>query len=744
MSLQDGQYMWFYGASPAEQQAYLAQGVMPPDYVGAGATPPVAAGPAPTGTSAAPLITFNSQGQQEAAPGETSSFEQWLFNNMTPEQQAEMVAAGQVDQEMNGGVVKQAPQLAYEQPWSAKRVQMEKDDALAEYKNVWNEVAAEEGHDNVGSDPRVKAAAAELNRRNAEADLLGQYGGDGAYQSAETRALRGSEQRIQEADRRTRIELKKLQDLADQSKTGNQAAVDEMKNLVNAQDPLDAAYVQRSRDLATQLGGHRDTANQMSLDALGQYAGTLSGLNARNDALIGNLAGVYGDLSTPIAADLALDPRALQAQNEALGFFQGGMNGALDYQSQAAGAYADPKYVAMRDQGLADLYGVSQGSKDVEVGEADPKAYAAAMAALDQASELSNPAVTDQENFLYEQARQRWESEMRGVQQAKMSNLRRRGMAGGGAELTSSALMNADVSQKRVLSDLAASAGAVQRAGEMLKLKGALATNLNDAGNALATGNANRQLQALGLYQQGAETAQQSSFDQEYKRGVAADNAAANNQQTRLSSGIAYGNQANAMQDDAFQVNYANKQIEIGERDALWGRATDFTGLGLNASAQNATNAGNIFQGTTSVANNNYVRDRDVIQGFDLASQRENQGQNNQLDRRLGIQGQQIGINNTNTGVQSGVIGQNIAANQWSTAQLLDNDRAVAGQSAANKAALESALATIDQRERDGKTGVAGLPVIGSSDYGLFNLFGAGGVPDYDQEREDARKRYGV
>lgn len=617
-----------------------------------------------------------------AHTGGASDFTDWLFNNMTPEQQAEFIARGEAEYRQNGGRAIQAPLIAYQAS-----------------------------------------------------------GGDDAYISPEARAQKRSRKLIQDTTTQNAVELQKLQQLADQSKVDNQAAVNEMGRLIDAQDPLNAAYVQRSRDLATQLGTSRDTANQMSLDALGEYGSTLRGLNARNDALIGGLGGVYQDLSNPIAADLALDPQALAAQQEALGFFQGGMNGALDYQSQAAMAYADPRYVAMRDQGLADLYAVSQGSKDVEVGEADPKAYADAMAALDQASALSNPAVTDKENFLYEQARQRWESEMRGVQQAKMSNLRRRGMGGGGAELTSAALANADISQKRVLADLAASAGAVDRASEMLKLKGALATNLNDAGNALATGNANRQLQALGLYQQGAETAQQSSFDQEYKRGVAADSAAANNQQTRLQSGIAYGNQANIMQDDAMELDWRNKQIEIGERDALWGRTTDYVGLGLNANAQNANNATNLFQGVTSVANNNYVRDRDVIQGHDLASQREWMGQQGQLDRRLGVQGTQIGVNNTNTGVQSGVIGQNMANNQWSMGVMMQQQQADMADRAARSAALDSALAAIDAQERSDSEGIFGLPIIGSRN-GLLGGFGAG-TPDYDQQREDAKRKFG-
>jgi len=648
---------------------------------------------------------------QRATYGEPDDFSSWLFSQMTPEQQDAMVAKGIASQEANPQGV-QAPQL-----WYAKN------------------------------------------------------GGDSAYVSPEINAISRAGQRVEDASQKNREELIRMEQLGERTRADNQRAVDQMGGLIDAQDPNNQAYVDRSAALAAALGQSRDTANSASNAALGTYRDELTGLSQFNSGLINNLGGVYGQLSSPLESGVSwdgdlvsqaaiADPAALAAQNEALGFLGGGMNGALDYQSAAAGAYADPRYVAMRDQGLEDLYGVSQGSKDVEVGEADPKAYASAMQALDQASELSNPAVTDQENFLYEQARQRWESEMRGVAQAKMSNLRRRGMAGGGAELTSGALANADISQKRVLSDLAASAGAVQRAGDMLKLKGSLATTLNDAGNALATGNANRQLQALGLYQQGAETAQQSSFDQEYKRGVAQDNASANNQQTRLQSGIAYGNQANTMQQQAFNrgmaaddmsrfnregslgVDMFNAEFNQAERDALWGRATDFTGLGLNASAQNSNNASNIFQGETSVANNNYVRDRDVVQGWDLASQRQWQGEQTQLDRRLGVQGQQIGINTDSRNFDSGVIGQNIANNQWTANGLIANDMAIAGQHASDKAALQTALTSIDAAEAAGKKGFLGLPIIGSSDYGLFSGLGAS-KPDYDQQRADARARLG-
>lgn len=657
---------WFYAATPEQQKAYLD----------AGGTPP--AGYQPGNVAIAPppktVITFDSEGRRNGTGAK--DFGEYLLASMTPEQQQAYIAKGQAEVAGNGGRIVQAPQAAYEASG--------------------------------GGDPYLTGEAA-IHARSAK--------------------------RIENATQQNNDALKRLQEIADTGGTKNQAAVDEMGRLIDAQDPRNAEFVKTRQDLAAELGGARDTANKGSLDALGRYTGKLDAVDARNDAAIGQMDDVYADLRNPLVSNLTsqaaiADPEALAAQQQALSFLGGAANGSLDYSSQAAGAYADPKYVAMRDQGLEDLYGVSKGSKDVHVGQEDPAAYAAAMRALEQASELSNPAVTDKENFLYEQARQRWESEMRGVAQAKMSSLRRRGMAGGGAELTSSALTNADISQKRVLSDLAASAGAVDRSTEMLKLKGALAGQLNSEGNALATGNANRQLQALGLYQQGAETAQQSSFDQEYKRGVAADNASANNQQTRLAGGIAQGNQANAMQDDAFnrgsaadQMAQYNKTFEQDERDALWGRTTDRTGMTLSAGAQKSNNATNAFQGTTSVLNNNYVRDASVVAGKDLAASTKNGLETDQLGRRVATQGVQIGTNNTAAAMQGNVVGQGIDNTKWSTGAMLGNDANIAGGNAAREAARQAEIDGVHAAEEAGGKGLAGT-VIGSPKKGLFNAFG--------------------
>jgi hypothetical protein len=681
-----GPYDWFYGASPEQQAAYIAQGMLPPDYPQGG---PAVASPSQSGAPpVSPLITFDDQGRGNG-PGVTD-FGSWLYNQMTPEQQAEFVARGEAEANQPGGIP-QAPLLAYQAS-----------------------------------------------------------GGDWPYQPPEVQLHHNVGNRIASTDAQNRAEIARLQALADQTSGNNRKVLENVASQISAQDPRNAAFVQQSRDLATQLGGHRDAANQGALQSLGAYTTELQGLSQQNNQRIAALDGIYDQLATPLQSGVSwdgdltsqaaiADPAILAQQQQALGFLGGAAGGSLDYTSQAAGAYADPKYVAMRDQGLEDLYGVSQGSKDVVVGEADPAAYAAAQEAMYKMRDLSNPAVTEEENFLYEQARQAQEMEERGLSAARMSNLRRRGMAGGGAEFTQNALDSQRISQNRVLSDLGAAANAQQRATKMLEMYGGLSSRLNSEANAIATGNKNRQLQALGLYQQGAEVAQQSSFDQEYKRGLAADQASRDNQSTRLNAGIAHGNQANAMQQQHFQrgmaademarynrstsldVDMFNANFDQRERDALWGRTTDRTALGLKASAQNSNNASNIFNGTQSVINNNYYRDKDVIAGFDTANERENRLQNQQVDRWQNFGNTEINTNNTALGTQGNIIGMNIGQNNTTTAQLNANDTSLGGYFSSEEAAAQAKAASDAAAEDANWEGIGGLPLIGSN-YGLKGL----------------------
>lgn len=498
-------------------------------------------------------------------------------------------------------------------------------------------------------------------------------------------------------------------------------------NSIAQQNAWNQQYVDQSQGLTNQLGGYRDAANTSQLGYTNDYVNELNNLSAYNTGVVNNLGGLYDQIKTPLQSQVKwegdlvsqaaiADPQALAAQNQALGFLGGAMNGSLDYQSQAAGAYADPRYVAMRDQGLADLYDVSQGSKDVHVGQEDPEAYAAAMSALDQMGKLTTPEATDKERFLYEKSRQAQEMDERALSAARMSDLRRRGMAGGGAELTQNALDSQRISQNRLLSDLATNAGAVDRSSLMLQNYGALGSQMNAQANALATGNANRQLDALGAYTQGSEIAQQSSFDQAYKRGVAADTASANNQATRLQGGIAYGNQANTMQQQAFQRGSAadqtaqfnraqsidvakfNTNFAQSERDAQWNRGLGMAQTGLQASSQNANNATNRINAQNQLTTDTYNRNRDVVGMQDTTNTRQNTAHQQQTQGDIYVGGlNQTAINDAYAR-EANMTGLGMNNRQFRTTGNMSNIDLAMGANAADAASRQAqALASANK-----------------------------------------------
>lgn len=579
--------------------------------------------------------------------GGVTDFSSYLLSTMTPEQRQALVSKGYKEQ-LTNPVPVQAPQRAYEAS----------------------------GGDRGTADPN-------LVRLKDNRDLITKQGDS------------------------TDELLRKLGEQQAASQARNQAIVDRDNHLIDEQVPKDAEYIAKLNELNDKLDGRISTANADDLGWAKDYTDGLAELNTRNDAAIDRLGGVYDDLSTPLVANLTsqaavADPEALAGQRQALGQLQGAANGSLDYTSQAASAFADPKYLAMRDKGLEDLYGVSQGGKDVHVGQEDPEAYRATMDALHQMGELTKPQLTDQERFLYEKARQAQEMDERGLSAARMSDLRRRGMAGGGAELTQNAIDSQRISQNRVLSDLGANAQAVARATGMLQSYGSLGNNMNAQANGLATDNANRQLSALGLYTSGAETAEQQSFQQQYARGTAADKASSDNQGTRLSGMVASGNQANQMQDDAFNRGHEadvmsryNKTFEQDERNALWGRTTDLTNATLNGSAQNSNNLSNTFKAQTQVTDNNYIRD---AQGIGARASTLNTGNaldNNTLDRRIGVGNVGIGVNNTGVAQNGQLTGMQIQAGQFETAGLLGNNNDIGGYLAGEKAADRATSAAV-------------------------------------------------
>lgn len=583
--------------------------------------------------------------------------------------------------------------------------------------------------------------------------------------------------------------------------------------IIQGQMNSDAAYEQQTRDLVAQLSGARDSANAFDWNALSGYQSGLAANSASNSQYVSNLGDLYGQLANPLhsqttwAGDLTsqaaiADPQALAAQNQALGFLGGAMNGSLNYSSQAAHAAADPQsiqdeyialgelqkaaagglnvtsqaanvwsdpaLVAAQQRGVDALWNVSQGAGAIKPGELDPEAYAAQQDALKQYGALTTPKLTDAERFIYENERLMAERDERANREAVMSGLRQRGMGGSGMELVNSQLANQQTSQNRLLGDLGANAQAINRSMQALAGYGGLASTMNDQANQLAMSNRARELTALGLYTdqagqmrsrafdeayargtaadqvamsnmnrrlqaQGmsfdaAGTIRNQSFNEDYSRGLAADAASANNQRTQLQGGIAYGNQANTMQQQAYQRGLAadqtaqfnraqsigvsewNDQFNQKERDAQWNRGVGMANTGLQANAQNASNLTNSWIAGSKTNDATYGRTRDVITAQDTSNTRAHDDTRYTNGQLIDLGNQMVGDENSNFGRQAQITGLGIGSNNAGIGAINDIGREFAGTAASRSAASQAQAAAAKDYTPGGLlgTGIAG------------------------------------
>lgn len=387
--------------------------------------------------------------------------------------------------------------------------------------------------------------------------------------------------------------------------------------------------------------------------------------NASYGAL-GNFANGGYNL-TSAAAQAYADPNAIAAQYQSLGQMQGAANGSLNGVSQGAQAYADPwadqqfrsgiqqlggaangslnttsqaaqAYAdAGTDQkyraGLGDLYGVSQGSKDVRPGDLDPDAYAAQIDARNKYKDLTDPEVTAQERFIYEQARGQQEQDERNNRNAVLTQMRQSGRGGGASELAAAAIGGQQTSRNRLLSDLGAQSNAIDRSMTALQGYAGQSNVMGDQANQLGTANANRQTQALGQYVNEYGQLRSNTFNEAYQRGAATDQTNQANSNRQLQAMGLYTDQAGNLRaqtfDEAYkrgtaadtmQIANANRQLQaMGMSFDAAGniREQSFNEAYQRGAATDQTNQFNVntqFAGTQAQS--------------DLATQMRNQGFN--------------------------------------------------------------------------------------------------------------------
>jgi hypothetical protein len=482
-----------------------------------------------------------------------------------------------------------------------------------------------------------------------------------------------------------------------------QQALRGQQEYVQNQGVLNNNYYNQSLGIAGQVGQAASGANAADASNLANYTSTVNGLNGAAAGLYGNLASVYGSpgmqqlqSGTTWAGDLTsqaamahADPSAIAAQNNALGFLGGAMNGSLNYTSQgaqayadpqaiaaqyaalgqlqgaaggsldttsqAAQAYADPALIAAQQRGVDALWDVSQGSKDVHPGDLDPEAYAAQKDALHQYGALTTPEVTAQERFIYESARQQQEQDERAHQAAVMTNLRQRGMSGSGMEIGQAALAGQQTSQNRLLSDLGAQSNAVNRSMQALAGYGGLATNMTNEADSIAQNNANRSTAALGLYTDAAGNMRSASFDEAYKRGLAGDQTAIANANRQLQamgmSADTAGNIRNSSFNEAYSRGVAADNASANNQQTQLSAGVNYGNVAGQARTQSFNESYLPAQAADATAQFNRQQSIGVSQWQDqyAATQQQNQWNRASDVTTAGLQATgQIGLNSGN------------------------------------------------------------------------------------------------
>lgn len=184
----------------------------------------------------------------------------------------------------------------------------------------------------------------------------------------------------------------------------------------------------------------------------------------------------------------------------------------------------------------------------------------------------------------------------------------------------------------------------------------------------VATANSDRQLSAQNAYTTQAGNARNSSFNEAFSRGSAADQTAQYNRTTSL------------------DVSMFNDKFNQQERDSSWGRSTDLVNANLATGAQNAGLAGNQFNASTGVTATNWDRYGQTVAAQDNANTRLYNGQSNQTVRQQDLINQTRSDNSDMLSQYGGYIGQQMTANGGTAAATDGFWTAKAGSEAASSA----------------------------------------------------------
>lgn len=382
---------------------------------------------------------------------------------------------------------------------------------------------------------------------------------------------------------------------------------------------------QQNTQIANKLAQEAQSSNARSSASTQRLTQAVTSTNRSNSAALDSYISGIKPYQTEIAGttrqNVQFDPEGLAAQREALNQGRAIAGGSLDYQSQGAQAYANPEDIARALEGINMLRtNALEGGKDQKENLAIARKEFEEggknqQEVLDRFRDISTPEMTAAERAILNQSQRQFALHDKANRDAVTRDLEARGVMSGAGLIAQQQAAQQQLGEERVAGTLGAQAQAVQRAVTGLQ-------GMHSAADSLRTGNQNAEqlmqaaanalrdgdLQAAAQYTAAAQRQREQGFQEEYSRGIAADNASANNQSTRLGGANIQANQANAIRSANDQINmFNNEQQGITDRYNTSFKQSEYERLaGLqqstlnNRMGVNQTNLGNEFGLDTS------------------------------------------------------------------------------------------------------------------------------------------------
>jgi polyhydroxyalkanoate synthesis regulator phasin len=477
-----------------------------------------------------------------------------------------------------------------------------------------------------------------------------------------------------------------LNDLGSKNKATDEAAKQTLTKLAESGN----LTKQQTTQIANRLQQEADRSNSESSASTQRLTRAVNTTNTSNTSALRSYESGIQPYQREIAGttrqNVQFDPEGLSAQRASLAQAAGIAGGSLDYQSQAARAYANPADVQRALEGIEMLrQNATDGGKEqlknlqiardeYEHGGDDQREV------MERYKAISNPEMTAAERAILDQSQRQYAIHDKANRDAVSQDLEARGMMSGAGQIAAQQAAQQRLGEERTAGMLGAQAQAVQRA--LIGMQG-----WKDTATDLRTGNQNAEqlmqaaanalregdLQAANAFTVAAQRQREQGFNEEYSRGVAADNASANNQSTRLGGAQLQGQQANAIRSANDAVNmFNNEQQGITDRYNTSFKQSEYDRLaGLQQSTLNnrlgvnQTNLGNetmlddstqraigdrfgrtntAAQTGIGVAMGNWGIDQGIA-GAELDEQRASQRRaESEVGTRIGTAGQRVGL----------------------------------------------------------------------------------------------------